>query len=41
MVAGEEKDFIGDTGVDWEPVEVYMGGLQKLPGLREGKKSVS
>lgn len=22
---GEEKDFIGHMGLDWEPVEVYKG----------------
>lgn len=22
---GEEKDFIGHMGLDWEPVEVYTG----------------
>ena len=29
----QKKEFIGDTVLDWEPVEVDQGGGDVLPGL--------
>lgn len=38
---GEEKDFIGHMGLDWESVEVYKGGGDMLPVLSLGENSGS
>ncbi len=34
---GEEEDFVGNVGLDREPVEVDESGYDVLLGLRAGK----
>ena len=34
---GEQKDFEGDAGFDWKPVQAVEDGLDVLPRLGAGE----